>query len=743
MSVSLGLLLKMLLLVLVMIFDQMGVLPEISVRAGDYWEQPRSILTQVDTKIRTEKGFLYYGQLVLELPNGVSAKVQESEQAGDVIDLRGAGNGVLAPRIWIAHYRSGDSNEWAMASALLDLLPDITLRLRHRDAETGTNLFTYTCGYKNGYILTYGNDIYIVEEMSDESACGFGKMLDNRDVCWADGGREGGDQLDDSYAVWFDKLTVGEDSFLAFCYTAQDGKRWLNLMKDGDYSHVYQKIKVETPASDEQLICKDYNFDGYTDIKFSSQGLYLWKPGKKCYEKADVPEEFMQLQSEAVFSETEVIWGYQSVYGDEENQNDIDETETLWQWTGIQDTLVKRRECRAQIRGKTVRIQGQDSIGYPNAEFNQTFMLEEYQQGSAEVRALYENFYDKMAPAETYTRFHVMEYGMSHMRYVPQGLLNQTMDALLRGVSSWELVPQRTGEWLSEKEILEIAKDNPDLRHAVARGLTEDPYTVVMVDGDNDGILDIIAQEDSESSIGNDGLKDYVFYQGQGNGIYLKTDVYSSAQEGFSNINYEGKNYLRCASYNCAKGRYDGISIICFEDGGIVEQADLILTPDSYEFALAQYTQKEYRPYAEQLAADALTYKAVFDEYGKVVGSGEKVLSGDEDYRYQCDLNNDGVAERYKKELLHSDSTNICEYVHFDGEGTGIEVVNEALYSLDHTPVMIWAEDYQGENIVNMMVLTGLEDFEITSFLITGSAYEKICGVCAEADYGVSVSGRG
>lgn len=88
-------------------------------------------------------------------------------------------------------------------------------------------------------------------------------------------------------------------------------------------------------------------------------------------------------------------------------------------------------------------------------------------------------------------------------------------------------------------------------------------------------------------------------------------------------------------------------------------------------------------------------------------------------------------------------SRNGSEHIHFDGEGEGIEVVNDTLYSLDRTPVVIWVEDHQGENIINMMALTGLEDFEITSFLITGSAYEKVCGVCAEADYGVSVTGRG
>lgn len=70
-----------------------------------------------------------------------------------------------------------------------------------------------------------------------------------------------------------------------------------------------------------------------------------------------------------------------------------------------------------------------------------------------------------------------------------------------------------------------------------------------------------------------------------------------------------------------------------------------------------------------------------------------------------------------------------------------MEAANDALYSLEKIPDAVWVENFQGSNIVNMMVLTGQEDFEITSFLLTGSEYERVCGICAEAGYGVTVSG--
>lgn len=747
MNIPMKMLIKLLLYVFVTIFGQMSVLPQVSVQPEAFWKQPHSILVQVDTEVRTEKGFLYYGELVIKLPQGVEAVEQKpgpgDGDAGTVIDLVKDKYNSLAPRIWITHYTMGDYNEWAMTSALLDQLPETTLCLCCSDGEEDINFFTYTRGYIKGYVLSRGNDIYLIEEVCDEAA--FGRMLDYQFVSWAGGSPVYAENQGD--AAWFDRFAAGEMFFLAVRYTAEDGSRWIVLMQDGKYGQVYQKIAVERKVSSERLICRDYNFDGYTDINFSSEILYLWNPDTELYEETPVPEEFMQLQSEALFPDTEVIWGYHSGT-DAELQYDKVETETLWQWEGKE--LVKKRVCKAQTRGETVQLLAYEIVGEPTpkyamAQFDEAVPLETYQQGSPEVQKLYAQFYDEMVPAETYARVHVREYDKEHIQYIPQELLELNVDILSQKAEPWEYVQRRTGNWLSEKEILAVAKENADLRGAVARAAVQAvkiDYTMIMVDGDNDGIGDIIAQEVSASSIGNDGLKDYVFYQGQADGTYVKTDVYTSVQNEFAIINYEGKNYLRCAYYEQDKDRYGDVSILCFAEGKGVEQADIELIPENYNIKPAQYTQKEYSPYVERLAADALLYKAALDAGGVIVGSCEEELPEYEEYPYQCDLNNDSAAEQYTKNLYHADNVNRSGYIHFDGKGEGVEVVNDALYSLADTPAMIWAETYGGKNIVNMMVRTGLEDFDIVCFQLTGQEYEKICGVCAAADYSVGVRGR-
>lgn len=637
-------LIKMLLIALILVLDRMGAMPETSVRPGAYWRQPQPILTKAGTEIRTENGFLYYGQLVMEAPDGVNVMKHKlgHEWTADVIDLGSGTDKQLVPRIWITHYRASDLNEWEVTGALLDLMPDTSLRLRYRDKETDSRLFTYTCGYKNGYILMYGEDIYIVEEMQEESERGFGGMLDERAVCWADG-YGCGDRNNDRYDVWFDKLAAGEDAFLVFRYTGKDGMRRLGLMKDGDYGHVYQEIVTGPPGADEWLICKDYNFDGYTDINFLNKTLYLWNADHGQYERADVPAEFMQLQSEAFFADTETIWGYRCEDEDEESGSDsgeIDETETLWQWENRGgNVLIKRRECKAQIQGESVRMRCSDTVGYPDAIFDQTVTLEEYRQGSAVVRGLYNKFYDNMAPDETYARAHPIAYGQEHIRLIPQSLLDRTAEVMSEKAGQGELFPGHSGRQLGISEILSAARDNTDVRQAY---LTAGQFYMVRVDGDNDGIEDIIMRRRSEASNGGDDLLDYIFFQGQKDGTYQKTDECVSMQGELGFIDYEGKYYLRRAHYNRDKDRYEDISYLRFEDGKIAEQADLVLVPEGYVIGPAQFSQKEYQSYVERLTADALTYKALYDRNGKVVGSCENELSEDEKYPYECDLNNDG-----------------------------------------------------------------------------------------------------
>ena len=749
MNASIKVLIKLLLIALAELYTLTGGNLESVLRRSGGVEAPVAALTEIITPVPTAGNRVYYGNLVIDLPDGVTASLQnpwmKEQYTGDVIDLEGYGDNLLPPRIWITHYRADDMEMWAMTGALLDhLLPDTTLRYVYRDRDENINVFTYTNGDKNGYILNRGEDIYIVEELMYEYKYVFGGLIDDKAVRWNDG-QEVGSRFNNKWLTFFDRLHIGEDSFLALRYTESDGdgRRWLSLIRDddsggrsADEAGVYQRIEIHPVerTSDEWITYKDCNFDGYTDIIASSDAVYLWNPDEKKYREAQVSGEFLSLPYRVYFPETETIWGYiyDNVDSEPADRNDFDEMESLWQWEG--DELVKKRECVAQARADVVNLQAYDMVS-GKMLFEQSVRQEEYSDGSANVQALFAQFYEKLAPADAFSRFHTISYSKEDMTHIPQGFLDQVEGAMLDGTELETLKPMVNDRELSDEEILAIARDNTDMRQTVI-DKSWAGYLMITADGDNDGIMDIIARE---SYGGSDGAVDFVFYQGQADGTFRRTDVYPTVRQEFGILAYDGGNYLFRTLFDYEKQIYNGISIMCYENGVCVERADLMLVPEQYETTLAYCTSEKYRAYAQQLATDSLTYKETYEDEANCLGTAEEKLSGYAEY--QCDLNNDGVMDSYEKTLSYTSSINVCNHLHFEGGGSAAEMVNEALGTLEGTPVMMWVDEAAGKNVVNVMSQTGLEDMAVTGFLFNGSSYRKLYEIRVDAAYGVTVSG--
>lgn len=299
MTVSIKMLINLFMLLMAAICVETGVIPERLWHRDEGQAASSAVLTEIITPLQTAGNHIYYGSLVVDLPEGVNAVCRDKkageQHVGVVVDLEGLGDKPLAPRIWLTHYRAACGGAWAMADALLTLLPDTTLRFVYRNPDEKINLFRYTSGEKNGYILNREDDIYIVEELSDESCYGFGRLIDDRAVCWNDG-QEVGSRYNHTRITFFDRFCVGEEVFLAVRYTQEDGsRRWLALVREadldrrhsGDEAIVYQRIGIPQieRASDEQITYGDYNFDGFMDIMVSPDELYLWDPDEAKYKK--------------------------------------------------------------------------------------------------------------------------------------------------------------------------------------------------------------------------------------------------------------------------------------------------------------------------------------------------------------------------------------------------------------------------------------------------------------------------
>ena len=567
MNASMRILIKIMLIILLKFFDTTEV-------PSNFTPQNKGIsttmLTEIATPLHTIGNTLFYGNLVIELPIGVTAEKKDAtldnQCATDVIDLKGAYDAPLPPRLWITHYRAQYTDEGKMIRALLERMPDTTLRLRYRDFDEKRYLFTYLSEDKMGYIIN-----------------------------------------------------------------------WM----------------------------------------------------------------------------------------------DIDERETPWKWTG--NTLMKERACNAQMGGERVQICISDGSS-DNEMFECNVALEEYREGSEKVQLFYKRFYENMVPAETFTNVHSIKYDRENIVYIPQEFLDFVVDAMLNGTEVKNLKPMLNDRELSEEEILSIAENNIDLRQTVIDKTWRNPYLMVMADGDNDGIPDIIARE---SYGGSDGSVAFVFYQGQEDGTFQQTDVFSAMREEFGIFSYKGKNYLLRTLFDYDKKIYNGLSITYYMEGKHVEEAVLMRVPKNYKTILTECVQEKYQSYAEQIAIKSLLYKIWLEEENSITGNSEQKLA---DYgMYQCDLNNDGVMDTYQKELWEPSNINICEYLYFDGDGEAIAPVKKMLDSLEGTPIMMWIDLVQDKNIINVISQTGLEDFTITGFLVQDFEYERLYEIRVDVTYAIDV----
>ncbi len=567
MNASMRILIKIMLIILLKFFDT-------TEAPSNFTPQNKEIsttmLTEIATPLHTIGNTLFYGNLVIELPINVTAEKKDAtldnQCATDVIDLKGAYDAPLPPRLWITHYRAQYTDEGKMIRALLERMPDTTLRLRYRDFDEKRYLFTYLSEDKMGYIIN-----------------------------------------------------------------------WM----------------------------------------------------------------------------------------------DIDERETLWKWTG--NTLMKERACNAQMGGERVQICISDGSS-DNEMFECNVALEEYREGSEKVQLFYKRFYENMVPAETFTNVHSIKYDRENIVYIPQEFLDFVVDAMLNGTEVKNLKPMLNDRELSEEEILSIAENNIDLRQTVIDKTWRNPYLMVMADGDNDGIPDIIARE---SYGGSDGSVAFVFYQGQEDGTFQQTDVFSAMREEFGIFSYKGKNYLLRTLFDYDKKIYNGLSITYYMEGKHVEEAVLMRVPKNYKTILTECVQEKYQSYAEQIAIKSLLYKIWLEEENSITGNSEQKLA---DYgMYQCDLNNDGVMDTYQKELWEPSNINICEYLYFDGDGEAIAPVKKMLDSLEGTPIMMWIDLVQDKNIINVISQTGLEDFTITGFLVQDFEYERLYEIRVDVTYAIDV----
>ncbi|MDE5933941.1 MAG: hypothetical protein K2H40_15870 [Lachnospiraceae bacterium] len=720
---------------------------------------------------KIEGGSLSYGNLLIELPEGVEAEPIQREECGNlfteseegqVVDLSGAEEVYadrvfnaefrvwipLPPRIRLMHYLAEYDEETALLSALLSLFPTDTTGYRiyadEAKCEYGYRMLREEyCQY---FIFVRGKDVYLIQEITTigsrtTNLYAFGYLLQDKMLRWQDSG--GDIEYDSETDGRAYRRIVPEEGFAFLCEYGIDGEdNDVRLYLEEDFDAPYQTMQQDI-GLDIIFLTEDINFDGCPDI-IGYDGQYLWDREEKTYCPAQAEITLYALRNWR-FPETKTIWEHNADYLAEDGVRLL-ETETLWQWEG--SCLVKKRECVKEVGEDSVRLYACGESP-DNFLFNVTYSVEQWEQEEQEKeRLMYEQFYDGMVPQEVYSVYHTME---AEARYIPQELIGELADAVSLGTEKETVEEMRSGRKLSEEEVLAFADKSVDIRLEVLDIASYNgSYVMQEADCDHDGVSDIVAQIYRGGSA---GLVDYIFFRGRPDGTYVKSDTLSGfSSETFTIISWQEKNYLCRMTYDYDKKVDDGLMLFAYEDGKSVEKVSLTRYPEGYDVQIAESLpgnaggsmsktlSADYRPLAASVAKEALAIKEQIDGYQTINGNAEQYIAEtDVKWSYQCDLDNDGEMERYEKFLW------ISSYMRYDtlvfdceaGNRAGIRDFVEELRSGTGTPMMLWVETFEGKNIISVFYLTELESFKIIGYLIEDADFRRVYEVTADADYGV------
>lgn len=697
-----------------------------------------AVFTPDEEELEIGEQEISYGQITVHFPTEITVETEKAENGGTTVHLMDARewyeycSSPLPPRIRFLHYKADYEKEEErriLLSALLELIPDSKISIGYSNRHDREYCFQIESGDFIYYALIRDEDLYLIEEIKTEQHYSFSYLLKEIDaVSWKNTGKtivcDGRFNISGTDFA-YTKVTA-EDDYRFLCVYDGNNKenRTLTLWLDGYFVTAYQQLAPlgHSPAPEN---FKDLNFDGYPDID-AGDIYYLWNHEKKIYEAADIPEkeyDCLRPWNIKLFPETKTIWSYDISYV-EDSYELAEETEFLWQWEG--NRLVRKRECRFTETDEGVQILAVDSK--TNHILVDEFISDEkWKESAGRLQAMYESFYDGMAPKEAYGLRHLYQ---SPQKYIPKELVTEITSSMQNGTEQEYLKGKINDRELAEKEMLSLAGKNMDIRLEV---ISASSTQMVEADVDNDGKNDILAQSYYG---GSGGFTDFILFQGQEDETFQGSHRFHSVMQEFGILGFQGKNYLCRTDFDYNKKIYNGFSISCYVDGKIAETVRLRLIPDTYDIRITEYSEP-YRDLAEKTLDQALTYKEYVDNYEIIMGNAEQ--EPEKGKGYQCDLDNDGKLDTYIKYIWTPSNMGTTDGLIFQiyEEDYDLEQVREAVFSEESPAIMMWADAYHGKNVITVMYRTGLDDFVLAGYLAGKDGYEKVYRITAAVTYGV------
>ncbi len=243
-----------------------------------------------------------------------------------------------------------------------------------------------------------------------------------------------------------------------------------------------------------------------------------------------------------------------------------------------------------------------------------------------------ERYYSAMESDVTFT----------HSSRIPGELCEIIVEAMKTGKEEEDLGSLKEGTDISQEEFCRLTGVH----------LEEMEQDIpVRVDADNDGYEDLIALHYWG---GTGGFSSMELYRGSETGEFILTSSLECSYQDYKVISYQGRNYLLMKDFDYNTKYASGYTLYLYQDGILADGMSFRFDIEDYEMKIA-YESSSFGG-IEQMK-DTLCNKDLPDvlnnNNGVIDGTGEIIDNSNTDYRYSCDIDNDGSPEYYNKSMWY------------------------------------------------------------------------------------------
>lgn len=354
---------------------------------------------------------------------------------------------------------------------------------------------------------------------------------------------------------------------------------------------------------------------------------------------------------------------------------------------------------------------GEDEM-IPADQLHQELIME---KDSYTAEKLYQISYTaitKPVSREMTSYYSIMEEtsSFSHSSRIPQELSQFILEAMKLSMEEKSFSPLKEGAEINQEEFCSLTGHELENFETV--------YSF-MGDIDNDGIQDLIGQIYGG---GTGGFSTMVLYRGSEVGEYTLTNSFECLLQNYVILHYQGKNYLLMEEFNYNTKYYSGYTLYLYEEGILADGMDFYFEIEDYDKRV-EYEKQSFP--GMDLIRNALGDKGLPElldnNDGVLIGSAELIEEENSSIQYSCDIDNDGIAEKYNKYMWYPSNMGtvmMCMYV-FD-DSTVLDEVQESLVDEvgEGRLYAFWLDRIDGKNIMYLYYGENL-DFTLYAVLIS------------------------